>query len=78
MSKSMGRTRACRLVVRARERPSGVGGCQPQVPERKFKSHPGVPPARLTEVWKVGHLSLDPVTSVQSGPLHATCSDNAY
>ncbi len=32
------------------ERPSGVGGYQPQVPERKFKSHPGVPPARLTEI----------------------------
>ncbi len=44
-----GHTRACRLVVRARERASGVGDYQPQVPERKFKSHPGVPPARLTE-----------------------------
>ena len=41
--------RGLRMVVRARAA-IRAGSCRLQVPEHKFKSHPGVPPARLTVV----------------------------
>ncbi len=47
LSESMGCTRGCGMVVRARAA-IRAGSYRLQVPEHKFKSHPGVPPARLT------------------------------
>ena len=49
LSESMGCTRGCGMVVRARAA-IRAGSYRLQVPEHKFKSHPGVPPARLTEL----------------------------